>query len=432
MGFAEKRKRKKKKGSRERVRMGFNLDSRDLKLPKLHTYHRSHRHQLTEGEKGKTMAKTRPPKSKSKSKSKSKPGKREKSVLNSTGAFSTNPHATTTSSTSNSNPPIAKPDENLLIEATALLHESSSPDAALPLLKKYLQANPNSPQAFDLLGEARIELGDTEEAFAAFSHSASLDPEGQAPPVGTGPEKFLWLAQLSSAETAVGYYERGVEIIKRWLSTSTPLDPAATVERGLPKKLVSALCGLAEIYMSDLCMSPDAESLCEHYVTEALLALPESAVALQTLASVRISQQRVEDAVAALKRAFDGWRGLPPAHEDVPPYTDRVNLSKLLIETGEYEVALEVLERLKEEDDQLPDLWYLGGWCLFLLGEEEKERKGDEGEWEESWEAAREWLENCLLVSHILSRGPVLANPCDSCIARSNGKMKASGTTRRR
>ncbi|CUS13949.1 unnamed protein product [Tuber aestivum] len=332
------------------------------------------------------MAKTRSPKSKSKSRSKS--GKRGKSVLNSAAAFSTNPHA--------------KPDESLLIEATSLLHESSSPDAALPLLKKYLLVNPNSPQALDLLGEAHIELGDTEAAFAAFSHSASIDPEGQASPAGTGPEKFLWLAQLSSAETAVAYYERGVEIIKRWLSTSATPHPTATAERGLLKKLVSALCGLAEIYMSDLCMSPDAESRCERYVTEALLALPESAVALQTLASMRISQQRVEDAVAALKRAFDGWKELPPTHENVPPYADRVNLSKLLIETEEYEVALEVLERLKDEDDQLPDLWYLGGWSLFLLGEGEKEREGGEGGWVESWETAREWLENCLLLYNAL------------------------------
>ncbi|KAG0134162.1 hypothetical protein HOY82DRAFT_638496 [Tuber indicum] len=349
------------------------------------------------------MAKTRSQKSKSNSKSKS--GKRERSVLNSTGAFSTNPHASTkTPSTSNSNPPIAKPDESLLIEATALLHESSSPDAAIPLLKKYLETNPNSPQALDLLGEAHIELGDTEAAFAAFSQSASLDPEGQTSPAGTGPEKFLWLAQLSSAETAVAYYERGVEIIKRWLSATptTSSHSVVTAERGLAKKLVSALCGLAEIYMSDLCMSPDAEPRCERYVTEALLAVPESAVALQTLASVRISQQRVGDAVAALRRAFDGWRGLPPAHEDVPPYADRVNLSKLLIETGEYEVALEVLERLRDEDDQLPDLWYLGGWCLFLLGEVEKEREGGGGEWEESWGTAREWLENCLLLYNAL------------------------------
>ncbi|KAG0640693.1 hypothetical protein HOY80DRAFT_1015332 [Tuber brumale] len=349
------------------------------------------------------MAKTRSQKSKPKSKSKS--GKRERSVLNSTSAFSTNPHASTkTPSTSNPSLPIAKPDESLLIEATSLLHESSSPDAALPLLKKYLGTNPDSPQALDLLGEAHIELGDTEAAFAAFSHSASLDPEGQAPPAGTGPEKFLWLAQLSSAETAVAYYERGVEIIKRWLSTASTISshPVATAERGLAKKLVSALCGLAEIYMSDLCMSPDAESRCERYVTEALLAVPESAVALQTLASVRISQQRVGDAVAALRRAFDGWRGLPPAHEDVPPYADRVNLSKLLIETGEYEVALEVLERLRDEDDQLPDLWYLGGWSLFLLGEGEKEGEGGGDEWEESWGTAKEWLENCLLLYNAL------------------------------
>ncbi|RPA99325.1 TPR-like protein [Choiromyces venosus 120613-1] len=346
------------------------------------------------------MAKTRAPKPKSKSKSKS--SKREKSILNSTRAFSTNPHATSTTTAVS----ITKPDngQHLLAEATTLLHENSSPSAALPLLKKYLETNPNSPQALDLLGEAQIELGDTDAAFAAFSRSAEVDPQGLSAPEGTGPEKFLWLAQLSSAETAVGYYERGVGIIKRWLSTPpapslAPAEPER--DRGLPKKLVTTLCALAEIYMTDLCMSPDAEARCERYVTEALLTLPDSAVALQTLASMRISQQRPEDAIAALKRAFQGWRELPLAHEDVPAYADRVNLSKLLIETGEYEVALEVLERLKEEDDQLPDLWYLGGWCLFLMGEGERGKK-EEGEWEESWEAAREWLANCILLYNAL------------------------------
>lgn len=30
--------------------------------------------------------------------------------------------------------------------------------------------------------------------------------------------------------------------------------------------------------------------------------------------------------------------------------------------------ALEVLERMVLEDDQSVETWYLGGWCLYLLG----------------------------------------------------------------
>lgn len=143
-------------------------------------------------------------------------------------------------------------------------------------------------------------------------------------------------------------------------------------------------------------METDAEQRCEKLVTEALLVVPTSAEALQTLASVRVSQQRVEDAVAALQRSFSLWKDLDVSSEEIPTYASRINLSKLLIETEQHETALEVLERLQLEDDQLPDLWYLGGWCLFLLGEQEPE--GGHGR-AELWATSREWLENCETVS---------------------------------
>lgn len=143
-------------------------------------------------------------------------------------------------------------------------------------------------------------------------------------------------------------------------------------------------------------METDAEQRCEKLVTEALLVVPTSAEALQTLASVRVSQQRVEDAVAALQRSFSLWKDLDVSSGEIPTYASRINLSKLLIETEQHETALEVLERLQLEDDQLPDLWYLGGWCLFLLGEQEPEGSHERAE---LWTTSREWLENCETVS---------------------------------
>ncbi|KAJ4355141.1 hypothetical protein N0V85_009557 [Neurospora sp. IMI 360204] len=59
--------------------------------------------------------------------------------------------------------------------------------------------------------------------------------------------------------------------------------------------------------------------------------------------------------------------------------------------------ALEVLERLIGEDDHSVEVWYLGGWSLFVLGDKQKsEGKGDEAEWKMNWLSSRTWLNQCL------------------------------------
>lgn len=124
----------------------------------------------------------------------------------------------------------------------------------------------------------------------------------------------------------LSWYERGVEVLRRWIASQRTDD-----DRALDMKLCSALCAMAEIYMSDLWYPPlsasplslhlpptdqvcsdehDAEERCERYVTEALLVVPASPEALQTLASVRVSQQRYGDAVAALQRSYLLWKDL--------------------------------------------------------------------------------------------------------------------------
>ena len=68
------------------------------------------------------------------------------------------------------------------------------------------------------------------------------------------------------------------------------------------------------------------------------------------------------------------------------------------------EEAMGVLERLVGEDDGSVEAWYLGGWCLWLLGEKEEESRdesaadgnGGEGEDTASLVASREWLRQSL------------------------------------
>lgn len=147
----------------------------------------------------------------------------------------------------------------------------------------------------------------------------------------------------------------------------------------------------------------DAENRCESLIMEALVVNPNAPEVLQTLASIRISQLRAEEARSALSRSMELWKDLPPEDPTVPEFAIRISLSRLLMEVSMELEALEVLERLILEDDQSVEAWYLGGWCLNLLADKQQAPKEAEPEDETpeskrhaSLVASREWLKQSL------------------------------------
>jgi hypothetical protein len=111
----------------------------------------------------------------------------------------------------------------------------------------------------------------------------------------------------------------------------------------------------------------------------------------------------MDDARAALKRSLDLWRDLPPESSVVPDFPTRVSLARLLMEADMDVDAIEVLERLVGEDDTSVEVWYLGGWGLYIMGEkqkngEDKAENGDGESWRVSWISSRQWLNQSLLL----------------------------------
>lgn len=148
----------------------------------------------------------------------------------------------------------------------------------------------------------------------------------------------------------------------------------------------------------------EAEANCENLITRAMVLSekPYSSV-LQTLASIRLSQARLEDAQSALARSMEQWKDLPPEHVDVPEFPARISLTRLLMEAQMEDVALEVVERLVGEDDESIEAWYLGGWCLWLMSEKiEAEDEDDKKERIVLRMSSREWLRNCLKLYTLL------------------------------
>lgn len=191
------------------------------------------------------------------------------------------------------------------------------------------------------------------------------------------------------------------------------------------RQLCAAHCSIAELYLTDLCEEPDAESACEAALLEALAVdekiggdtksivgppLPE---ALQTMANFRLSQSRVSDAVEYILKAYDRIRvgceamsalvGLadangkteggvevePKARElvdveaasSLPEYNFRCQTAKIMLECASLlgnddagtkdtvnqcaESATQVCGSLLAENDEVIEVWYLLG-CAFM------------------------------------------------------------------
>lgn len=256
-----------------------------------------------------------------------------------------------------------------------------------------------------------MELGDINAARENFTLATALDPEGEISETqGGGAEKFLWLAQLceEGGMESVGWFEKGAVALRREIGELEGQKTTPQIEQALEEKkikLANALCAVVEVYMTELSWEEDAEARCEALVTEALLVAPNNPEPLQTLASVRISQVRMEDARAALSRSIDLWKDLDPEDPKIPEFSMRISLSRLLMEAEMEDDAIEVLERLISEDDSSVEAWYLGGWCLNLLSEKKKAFKESENESKvvaSLMKASREWLQNSLKLYQML------------------------------
>ncbi|KAI5287457.1 hypothetical protein KEM54_005988 [Ascosphaera aggregata] len=264
-----------------------------------------------------------------------------------------------------------------LLEEGSELLQLAQPDRALDKVKEAFELLPeDSPfrlPGLNLLGEIFIELGLLDSARIAFLKAVELDPQGEIPVTeGGGAEKFLMLAEISpeGGEDSVRWFEKGVSILRTNIQKleGKQGEEETLLREDYKSKLATALCSVAEIYMTDLSFDPNAEARCESLVTEAVMIAPESPEVLQTLANVRISQLKIDDARAALTRSLAIWKDLPPENPLIPSFAARVSLVRLLIEVEMEAEAIDVIENMILEDDQSVETWYLGGWSLYLIG----------------------------------------------------------------
>ncbi|KAG2122774.1 hypothetical protein DEU56DRAFT_69287 [Suillus clintonianus] len=262
-------------------------------------------------------------------------------------------------------------------------------------------------QAREMMGVVLLETGEVDEARELFLTLLPPHPTAPTPPP---PSAHLYLAQLSAdPNTALKHYQAAIDILQTQLKgkASSPIqEDEQDGEDEVKSNIVRAYLGMVEIWMDpeyDLCFDPAASSTCDSLLANALHIDSYNLEALQCLASVRLSQEKTDEALAALLTFPLSSPDAPPARNQALvaalPLSVRLARAKLLLECGAYHDALDVLENVLASDDSSVEGWYLMGWGWWLVAERRKEGgevEGSEGlTWEDIARDSRDCLETC-------------------------------------
>jgi len=230
-------------------------------------------------------------------------------------------------------------------------------EKALKFYLKALAINPTNSPLLDSVGEMWLFLGNPEKAINCFEQSIQIEPN-------SGYTKFMYMGQLSEGLQAIQYYSKGIQLL---------MDQYNLIMRGVKegeldsvkKEICTAYIAIAEIYMTDSCDEENAESECQRVLEEAVKIDSQSPEVLQEFANFKISQTKNDEAVQLLQNSVNLW--INEEENKRPSYEFRIDTTKLLIEVGQYQLAIDVGESLVEVDDHCVDVWYLLGMANKFL-----------------------------------------------------------------
>ncbi|KAK4687697.1 hypothetical protein P7C73_g2426, partial [Tremellales sp. Uapishka_1] len=258
----------------------------------------------------------------------------------------------------------AAPDASSLIDKAHTLLAQSNFELAIKFLERALALDPADLEARELVGVAELEGGDAE---LGREHLLKLlPPHTTEPPAHPSP--YLYLAQTAATpQEALGYYSTATAMIEQKFAKGKGREEVQDDEE--KKMAVTALVAMIEIWMTDLCFEENAEANCDSLIGRALSISPMNPEARISLASIRMSQSRFQEAKDAVMSLYEEIQGKEPFDESLPPLPARLLLTRLLLEHSLHLQALDILSTVREEDSLQVEGAYLEGWALYLRAE---------------------------------------------------------------
>lgn len=277
--------------------------------------------------------------------------------------------------------------DEIIGRARALL-QSSQEVKAIELLTPEIKKNPQNVPLLQVFGEALLEANDVESAYDVLQKATELDPEANF-----GVEKFLYLGQIIGGadgctliNIAINKLNDQLQQLNADNDTDAALRELAKVHTSkeslqayLISKINQGIFAEIEIWMTDLCMEPEAEEQCDQLITHSLNMDPENPEALSLLALIRISQQKQDDAVEALQKSWQLFsqkklfleqqqtkEGDEATFEYIELVQPLLGLARFAIELAMYDLAPQIAVAVSEINDNCLDCFYIEGLAYIL------------------------------------------------------------------
>ncbi|KAI5954333.1 hypothetical protein KGF54_002108 [Candida jiufengensis] len=283
-------------------------------------------------------------------------------------------------------------DQNSIIAEVRALLATSQPDKALQILSPHINENQNSIDFLQILGETLLENNDLEQAYNVLTKACELDPTAE-----NGIEKFLYLGQIIGGFDGLNYINIGLnklqdtmnklennEITNEELQSKNYNNNEEYI-KWIINKINSGIFASIEIWMTDLCMEPEAESKCNELIETSLKIDPKNPETFSQLSSIRISQQLKPEAIEALIHSWDLFKLKKTKLEDfanekttqgednfeigmeyVELIQPLITLSKFAIELEQYDIATEIIQNISDINDTILDAYYIESLSSIL------------------------------------------------------------------
>ncbi|KAK6455495.1 uncharacterized protein RJT20DRAFT_128749 [Scheffersomyces xylosifermentans] len=246
--------------------------------------------------------------------------------------------------------------EEVVAKARALL-QSSQADKALELLAPQYETNGENVIFLQIFGETLLENNQLEDAYNVLVKACELDPQAEQV---SGTEKFFYFGQIVGGQDGINALDIGLQRLQyqlQLLEGEQGEQDAALVELAklyttkqqlrtyLIKKLNQGIFAKIEIWMTDLCMEEEAEQQCNDLIDFSLSLDPQNPEALSLLASIRISQQRNDEAKESLLKSWELFKEKKTKLEDAA--NELQNGASEDEEKDSFEVGLEYVELIQ-------------------------------------------------------------------------------------
>lgn len=275
--------------------------------------------------------------------------------------------------------------DSIIGRARALL-QSSQETKALELLTPEIAKDPENVRLLQVFGEALLEANDVETAYDVLQKACELDQQAEL-----GVEKFLYLGQIIGGADGVSLVNVAInrldDQLNKLLDDSSFEDGAGdallkelaalytspeALKTYLISKINQGIFAEIEIWMTDLCMEPEAEQQCDQLISHSLTLDAENPEALSLLALIRISQQRQSEAEEALQKSWtlfaqkkehlenqQNKEGDEATFEYIELTQPLLQLARFAVELAMYDLAPQITVAVSEINDNCLDCFYL-------------------------------------------------------------------------